>query len=163
METSLTKTLAAKYQISVRRVYRRYRTTLPTERGPKVALQVTVAREGKPPLVATWGRTDFVRRIDTALDDAPATVWNTRTELVERLLADTCELCGSREDVQVHHVRALKDLTRPGRREKSRWVQLMAARRRKTLVVCRSCHAAIHAGRPRSMYRHAASWRAGCH
>jgi hypothetical protein len=27
-------------------------------------------------------------------------------------------------------------------------MQLMAARQRKTLVTCRACHAAIHAGRP---------------
>jgi hypothetical protein len=27
-------------------------------------------------------------------------------------------------------------------------VKRMAARRRKTLVVCRNCHDAIHAGRP---------------
>jgi hypothetical protein len=27
-------------------------------------------------------------------------------------------------------------------------MRLMAARRRKTLVLCRSCHEAIHAGRP---------------
>ena len=163
METSLTKTLAAKHQLSVRQVYRRYRTTIATERGPRVALQVTVAREGKPRVVATWGRTDFVRRSDAALDDAPAPVWNGRTEIVERLLADTCEQCGSREDVQVHHVRALKDLRRPGQRKKSRWVQMMATRQRKTLVVCQACHAAIHAGRPpRTVHHHAESWRAGC-
>jgi hypothetical protein len=161
MERSLTMTLAGKFRTSVRQVYRRYRTRVVTERGRKPVLQVTVPREGKRPLVATWGRTDLVRCTTATLNDAPSPVWNTRTELVERLLADTCELCGSREEVQVHHIRALKDLQRPGRRERSRWVQLMAARRRKTLVVCRSCHTAIHAGRPRSPNRHAESWRAG--
>ncbi|MGH2749414.1 MAG: maturase, partial [Actinomycetota bacterium] len=65
----------------------------------------------------------------------------------ERLLANTCELCGSQENVQVHHVRGLKDLHRKGRGEKPRWVKVMAARRRKTLVVCESCHDDIHAGR----------------
>jgi hypothetical protein len=83
-----------------------------------------------------------------ALDDQPPPVYAARSELVQRLLADTCELCGSHDGVQVHHVRALKDLRRPGRAERPAWVKVMAARRRKTLVVCRECHTAIHTGRP---------------
>jgi hypothetical protein len=67
--------------------------------------------------------------------------------LLERLLADTCEHCGSQEEVQVHHIRHLADLNRKGRREIPNWVKQMAARRRKTLVVCHDCHVAIHAGR----------------
>ena len=81
------------------------------------------------------------------LDDAPRRVHNARTELVQRLLADRCELCGSTERVAVHHIRRLKDLERPGRPNPPAWVQKMAARRRKTLVVCAACHVAIHAGR----------------
>src|SRR5258708_11199907 len=72
----------------------------------------------------------------------------TRSELVKRLLADTCEMCGSKEDIEVHHIRKLADLNIEGRPEKPVWVKRMAARRRKTLVVCQNCHDAIHAGRP---------------
>ena len=148
MQVSLTKTLAHKHKVSVPAVYRRYGTTIQTAEGPRKALRVAVARDGKPPLVATWGGISLARRTNAVLNDAPPRVWNDRTELVERLLADTCELCGSREDVQVHHIRALKDLSRPGRTDKPRWAREMAARRRKTLVVCRDCHHAIHAGKP---------------
>jgi hypothetical protein len=35
-----------------------------------------------------------------------------------------------------------------GRGEKPLWVKRMAARRRKTLVVCQACHEAIHRERP---------------
>jgi len=59
----------------------------------------------------------------------------------------SCELCGSQEGVQVHHVRSLKDLKRKGRAEKPGWVKQMASRQRKTLVVCQKCHTDIHAGR----------------
>ena len=55
-------------------------------------------------------------------------------------------MCGSLVDVQVHHVRALSDLNVKGQREKPLWIQLMAARRRKTLVVCRPCHLNVHGG-----------------
>jgi hypothetical protein len=110
-------------------------------------LQVTVEREGKAPLVAQWGGIALKRRIDVVLNDQPQPVWNVRTELLERLLADTCELCSSQEDVEVHHIRALKDLQKKGRAEKPTWVKWMAARRRKTLVVCHRCHESIHTGR----------------
>jgi hypothetical protein len=104
---------------------------------------------GRPPLVTHWGGVPLRRRKDAVLVDQLPKVWNTKTELLERLLADTCELCGSQEDVEVHHVRALKDLRRKGRAELPDWAKWMAARHRKTLVVCRTCHMAIQHGRPR--------------
>jgi hypothetical protein len=70
-----------------------------------------------------------------------------RNELIHRLLVECCQLCQSRENLQVHHIRKLADLDRPGRPERPAWIHLMAIRRRKTLVVCQSCHEDIHAGR----------------
>ncbi len=149
METSLTKTLAAKLKLSVRKVYAKYHTTLLVDQKPYKGLQVVIQRkEGKKPLIAQWGGIPLRRRMDLPLPDTPYPYWDARTELVQRLLADTCELCGSQTDIEVHHIRALKDLKRYGRAEKPAWVKTMAARHRKTLVVCRSCHKDIHHGRP---------------
>ncbi len=148
METSLTKTLAMKLRISVTKVYRRYKTTIRTDQGPRKVLQVTVEREGgRAPLMARWGGISLTRRKTAILDDNPALVWNQRTEIEQRLLADTCELCESQVRIQVHHVRALKHLGRKGQTDAPEWVKLMMARQRKTLVVCQSCHVNIHAGR----------------
>jgi hypothetical protein len=93
------------------------------------------------------GHISLAHRTEAVLDDSPLQISGPRTELERRLLADACELCGSKENIEVHHVRALKDLQQKGRSEKPFWVQIMAARRRKTLVVCRGCHEAIHAAR----------------
>jgi hypothetical protein len=149
MERSLTKTLARKYRIRVAQVYRRYRAVLDTEHGPRRGLRVIVERDGKPPLVAQWGGISLARDITPRpLYDDPSRVWSSRrSEVVQRLLADTCELCGSTEQVEVHHVRALKDLNPKGRQHPPEWVARMAARRRKTLIVCRACHENVHAGR----------------
>jgi group II intron reverse transcriptase/maturase len=150
MERSLTQTLAHKLGLSVNQVYHRYRATLQTDQGPRAGLQVIVERgDGRQPLVATWGGVSLARRTTAILNDAPLAlcIQVPRTELERRLLAETCELCGSREHIQVHHVRALKDLRRKGQADRPLWVRLMAARQRKTLVVCRACHHAIHAGR----------------
>jgi len=148
MERSLVATLAHKLRISISKVYHRYETTIETPDGPRKVLQVTVEREGgKKPLVARWGGISLARNNKATLDDSIAPTWAGRSELEKRLLADICELCGSREHVEVHHIRALKDLERKGQAERPRWVQIMAARRRKTLVACRKCHNDIHAGR----------------
>ena len=148
METSLTKTLAAKLRISVHQVYQRYGAVLYTNGVPYKGLRITVEREGKPPLVAEWGRIPLKRNVTATLVDQPKPVWNTRTDLEQRLLANTCELCGAQEHIEVHHIRALKRLQASGRSPKPRWVQTMAARQRKTLVVCRTCHGDIQHGHP---------------
>jgi hypothetical protein len=73
---------------------------------------------------------------------------NKRTEVVQRLLAAKCELCGA-EDVplEIHHIRKLADLDKPGQRPKPAWARAMSAMRRKTLAVCEGCHDDIHNGR----------------
>jgi group II intron reverse transcriptase/maturase len=149
MESSLTKTLAAKLKLSVRKVYEKYHTKLLTDGKPYKGLQTVIYRgEDKKPLVAQWGGIPLRRRMDHPLPDAPYPYWDARTEIVQRLLADTCELCGSHTAIEVHHIRALTDLRQYGRAEKPAWVKTMAARHRKTLVVCRCCHKDIHQGRP---------------
>jgi hypothetical protein len=149
LATLLTKTLAAKLKLSVPKIYKKYHATLLVDHKPYKGLQVVIERrEGKKPLVAQWGGIPLRRRMDLPLPDTPYPNWDARTELVQRLLADTCELCGSHKNVEVHHIRALKDLRQYGRSEKPTWVKTMAARHRKTLVVCCSCHKDIHCGRP---------------
>jgi len=79
----------------------------------------------------------------------------------QRLLADTCELCGSGNQVEVHHIRGLKDLNPRGRAHQPEWATRMAARRRKTLVVCRVCTRTSMPDVPHG--EHDEHWRAGCH
>ena len=147
MERSLVATLARKLRITVSQVYDRYQTTIQTANGPRKGLEVTVAREGKRPLIARWGGISLARNMKAILHDTLPWTWSQRSELEKRLLANTCDLCGSHEQIEVHHIRALKDLQPKGQRERPRWMKIMAARRRKTLIVCQCCHHDIHAGR----------------
>ncbi len=148
MEQSLTKTLAHKLRISVPQVYKRYGTMLETPKGPRKGLQVVVERGGnQKPLIACWGGISLARQSKVILNDQLPFPWSQRSELEKRLLAETCELCGSHEQIEVHHIRALKDLQARGRAPKPEWVTIMAARHRKTLITCRTCHDDIHAGR----------------
>jgi group II intron reverse transcriptase/maturase len=140
METSLTKTLAHKLKIHVSEVYRRFRTDIDTPQGPQVGLRAEKLRIGKKPLVATWGGISLARNMLAPINDNPPRMWNTRTEVVERMLAEICELCGSKDRTEVHHIRALRDLQKRGQKEQPTWVKTMASRQRKTLVVCYNCH-----------------------
>ena len=149
MQQSLAKSLAAKHKTPRRTLIRRYQSTVNTEHGERACLQVVVERgEGKRPLVARFGGIPLKRNRQAVLaDQKPQRYRTDRNELIKRLLADKCEMCGSTVNVEVHHIRALRDLNVKGRREKPKWVQIMAARKRKTLVVCRMCHMNIHHGR----------------
>lgn len=149
METSLLKTLAGKHRSTVAKMARKYKATTETSMGRRTCFRVIVPRgEEKKPLVAQFGGIPLRRQERATLTDAtPPLAYTRQNEVVKRLLAGGCEVCGTRGDVQVHHVRKLADLTRPGRNDKPAWVRLMAMRRRKTLVVCPTCHVDIHAGR----------------
>jgi RNA-directed DNA polymerase len=85
------------------------------------------------------------QRTDWLVDYIPNTSAFTlsHTELERRLSAKVCEVCGSTKDVEVHHVRALKDI----KNSKSLYDQMMIARRRKTLILCSLCHHKLHAGK----------------
>ena len=149
MEMSLARTLAAKHKSTARKMRRQFKSVVETEHGPRVCLKVIKQRDnGKRPLVAYFGGIPLKRQRQAVLvDQQPQRYRTDRNELIKRLLADECEMCGSTVDVEVHHIRALKDLNVKGRREKPKWVRLMAARKRITLVVCRTCHMDIHHGR----------------
>ncbi|GHO80686.1 hypothetical protein KSD_89260 [Ktedonobacter sp. SOSP1-85] len=150
-EHSLTKTLANKQKLSVPKVYDKYRAEIVVGDTTYKGLRVTVPREGKEPLVATWGGIALTWDIQAALEDQPQRLWGKRTELEQRLLAQVCEYCGATrltDDIEVHHIRALKDLTKYTGRERPEWVKRMAARHRKTMVLCRTCHQDITNGHP---------------
>ena len=148
MGKSLAQTLANKHKTTSATIFRRYKSTVQTAHGERACLEVVKQQgEGKRPLVARFGGIPLKRNRQAVLvDQQPQRYRTERNELIKRLLADECEMCGSTVDIDVHHIRALRDLNVKGRREKPKWVQVMAARRRKTLVVCRTCHLNAHDG-----------------
>lgn len=148
MQGSLLKTLAFKHKSSMNKIKKKYACEITDKTSGKTlkCIQVIVERKDKKPLIAQFGGISLTHKRKTVIDDIPYKVWGGRTELLKRLLADTCELCGSTENIEVHHIRKLSDLDTKGKTEKPIWIQIMATRKRKTLVVCRNCHNKIHNG-----------------
>ena len=151
MEVALVKTLAQKLRISVSTVYQKFRGTCRVGDQDYKTLQVCVPTK-KGERIFTWGAIPLktVTPGTASLEDNIPVEYHrgARADLIRRLLADTCELCGSQVNCEVHHVRKLADLKKrwAGRREKPVWVRKMVMIRRKTLIVCRRCHVAIHNG-----------------
>jgi Type II intron maturase len=149
-ETSLLKTLAARHRSTVTAMARKYRATITTAHGPRACFQATVERPGRKPLVTRFGGIPLKRQKKAVLTDSLPALPTRRKELTIRLRARRCEWCDTLTDVEVHQVRKLAGLARTGRPQ-PRWAQLMARMRRKTLVVCTSCHQAIHHGHPTAL------------
>lgn len=150
METSLLKTLASKNKTSVAKTSKRLQGTVQTPEGPRKCLSLTIPREGKKSLEATFGGISLKRRKNAAKDQVIIRYARTRSEIVERLLNDTCEVCGAKDRIEMHHIRKMADLNKKGRREKPLWMKVMMARKRKSIPLCQTCHKDIQHNRPRS-------------
>ena len=136
---SLFKTLASKHRTSVRSIANR----LKTDDG----YVLTIAGENKTRSIRIFSLKDLRKPTptDPRLDVRPnVSIWTlSRTEVIKRLNRKECEYCGAQKGAfEVHHIRKLKDVAKG----KALWQQIMASRRRKTLVLCRTCHHQLHAG-----------------
>jgi hypothetical protein len=105
MEVSLTKTLAHKHQTSVQKMCDQYKAEWEENGTIHRGLRVVIPREGKKPLIATWGGISLQWDVKASLNDHPPHQTMGRAELEKRLLAQKCEQCGatSRTDhIEVH-------------------------------------------------------------
>ncbi len=139
--TSFFKTIANKRKTTLSRVAKSLK------RGPghySISLTKPGGTIKEYELVASTRQLQQTKVRFTKIDLLPNTVkYRGRTELTRRLLALKCEWCGSQVGaIEVHHIRKLKDL-----KGRAAWEQLMIARQRKTMVLCRECHQELHTGK----------------
>jgi len=143
--TSMLKTLAAKHHSTVTKMAARYKAKIETSHGLRTCFEARKHRKGKQDLVARFGGIPLKQdRRAVIRDPAPVQVPAPRKELIRRLRKRKCELCETGTTVAVHQVTGLKELGAPGTGQPA-WAALMAKMRRKTLIVCASCHDLIHA------------------
>lgn len=145
---SAVKTLAFKYKKKTGVIWQEYWREVHTG---KKALYAEVPKPNKPGEVykAMCGEVSF--EAGTFHENIYDRVWTSSydsNELVKRLTAQRCELCGRAEQCEVHHFNKLRNVQKKwaGRKDKPDWVKFMIQRRRKTVVVCKECHNKIHGG-----------------
>lgn len=139
MQYSMFKTFATKYRLSMRKTIKKLRI------GKNFGVHFTTKKGNvKTRLFYHDGFAREKKSGDSTVDLIPNTVrFSSKTSLMDRLSARQCELCGRTDvDIEVHHVRKLKDL-----KGKTYWERFMVARNRKTLALCRDCHTLLHAGK----------------
>jgi len=147
-KTSMLKTLAHRHRSTVTKMAAKHKAVIATPHGPRRCFEARAERDGRKPLVARFGGIPLRRQRKAVLEDRqPGPGTTRRKELITRLLAGRCEWCGQQATVEAHQVPKLADLTRPGQPQPA-WAQLMARKRRKTLMVCTPCHDTIHARQP---------------
>ena len=146
-KTSMLKTMAARHDSPVSKMARKYKATISTPHGPRTCFEASVERPGRKPRIARFGGIPLRRQKKAVIDDRSPVPVPRRKELTSRLQTGCCEWCEQKTTVEVHQVRKLADLRQPGRPQPA-WAQIMAKMRRKTLVVCLTCHQAIHAKQP---------------
>jgi group II intron reverse transcriptase/maturase len=144
---SMQKTIAKKEKSRVSKVRRKYAIQVQRKDGAGMKCAFGISRGDKPPLLyceRSFSHTTF----PNDLPEPPPKEFG--TELRQRLLANTCEVCGSHERIEVHHIRNLSHTVQMHMEGRKRrvpdWVRLMASMNRKTLVLCNHCHKALHNG-----------------
>lgn len=153
MEQSLVSTLAGKFKTSGTQIYAKYKGKREVNGREYKTLQVEVPTS-RGSTTIYWGAIPLkVVKVGTETIEDVLFLGrgkNLRSDLIQRLKADTCELCGRKQKCEVHHIRKLADLKKrwQGRKAKPEWVIRMIAMQRKSLIVCKDCHRDIHAGRP---------------
>jgi len=135
MEYSCLKTLGSKHKCNVSKIIQRYKD------GKGWSISYTTRKGERRARIATYQDCENNRECTDTLPKL--TTWHllSRNTFEARLMAHVCELCGSTDSrhYEVHHIHKVKDL-----KGKAVWEQIMIAKRRKTLVVCRECHKRIH-------------------
>jgi hypothetical protein len=108
METSLLKTFAAKHHSMVSTMAEKHKGKMETPLGSRTCFEAIVERgDGRKPLVARFGGIPLKRQKKAVLRDRVPGQWEVPRpkELVLRLVAGRCEICGQSESIRVHHIR----------------------------------------------------------
>ena len=136
MEYSCLKTLANKHKCTISKVIDRFK-----DKKGKWGIPYETKKGMKRCYFADYSACKGKVNPTDLVCNAAIEYGYSRTALERRLAVKICELCGTTESdcYEVHHVNKIKNL-----KGKKTWEIMMIAKRRKTLVVCKKCHIAIH-------------------
>lgn len=135
MEYSCLKTLAAKHRTSLKKIRDKY------AEGKGWGIPYETKSGRKIARIPTYQDCANTKECSDTKPILTVQHLHSRNTFEKRLKAHKCELCGTEtsQHYEIHHVNKVKNL-----KGKAIWEQIMIAKRRKTLVVCRECHKRIH-------------------
>ena len=136
MEYSCLKTLAAKHNSSMRKIIAKHQ-----DGNGRWGIPYETKKGSKRCYFAKFRECSDTKNSNDVIPMNTKYSTNSRNMFESRLKAKICELCGDKkaEHYEIHHIRKVKNL-----KGKEFWEQMMIAKRRKTIVLCRACHHKIH-------------------
>ena len=146
IEISLTKTLAAKLKISVHKIYKKFGSTKQINDYTYKVLKETIIDKNKKTYEIYFGAIPLKKvKINSnyILNDLMNLYsFPLRYNRIQKILYRKCEICGSKENLIVHHVNHLKNILN----QINTWKFNRSVKKRKTIVICHNCHTKIHNG-----------------
>ena len=112
MEQSLTKTLANKLRTSVSKIYNKYSTTKLVDGYNYKVIQESITDKNGKIHITYFGAIPLKRQKfnNNIIYDSNVIHYYSRNSLASRLINNVCELCGSDDNVQIHHIKHMKDI-----------------------------------------------------
>ena len=146
LEYSLAHTLGAKHRLSLRRVFAKYGKPIKVTVSDGETKKKTIFFDKPKTLKAEYLNEKYARTTRygkaiaySALDPIEPLIFKIGET---NILDSPCKICGSSDDIEIHHLKHLKDT-----KDKSTLIKVMSAMRRKTIPLCRSCHVKVHNGK----------------
>ena len=122
----------------------RHKAKIETPHGLRTCFEARIQRDGKPDLIARFGGIPLVRKKNAVLHGHVSRTGPPPAEGTDPPAPETAmRTVREAGKVLVHQVRKLASLGEPGPGQPA-WAAKMTQMRRKTLMVCRTCHDAIH-------------------
>lgn len=130
MEYSCLKTLASKHKCSCGQIKDKYK-----DGKGKWGIPYETKQGEKRCYFAQYAECKNVKNASDKISGKTTLYAYTKTSFESRLAAKVCELCGTTaaQSYEIHHVHKVKDL-----KGKELWEQVMIAKRRKTIVLCKN-------------------------
>jgi len=141
LEFSLAHTLAAKHRSSIKKIFNKYGKPIKVNFKGKLitfdkpqSLRAEYLNERYYKVKSIYANTPFEIR-------DPFTTYNHDLR-VTNILDAPCLICKSTYNVEMHHLRHLKDT-----KDKGTLIKIMSKIRRKVVPLCQTCHNKVHAGK----------------
>lgn len=145
IEFSLAHTLAAKHRLTVKEVMNKYGRPITVKVKDSKGEVIKEVTFDKPTsftaayLNVKYSRHFKRKNINIVFDPLEPVLYKGKPK---NILDQPCLICGTEENVEMHHVRRLKDT-----KDKSNLIKVMSRMRRKVIPLCMSCHDKVHAGK----------------
>ena len=134
LKFSCGRTLALKYKLRhVSKVFRKFGTNFKKSRDSKIELYIPKTFKA---------RKEFKINVD---DPVPVILSNWNNKLTKSNLFKQCVICGSSKNIEMHHVRKVRDIKSKLRKKSTDFFKAqMAAINRKQVPLCADHHKALH-------------------